>query len=168
MRTGIGYDIHALKKGRRLILGGVEIPHPKGLLGHSDGDVLLHALVDAVLGALGEGDLGTFFPDSDKQLRGISSLVFVKKARQLLTKRNYKISNIDSTLVAESPKLYHYRDRIKESLARHFGVKVSQVGFKAKTNEGFGAVGERKAIACFAVVSLDKVRGESKKLREKQ
>jgi 2-C-methyl-D-erythritol 2,4-cyclodiphosphate synthase len=164
MRTGIGYDIHALKKGRKLILGGIEIPHPKGLLGHSDGDVLFHALVDAVLGALGEGDVGTFFPDTDRRFRGISSHVFVKKARQLLTKKGYRISNMDSTLVAESPKLYHYRDRIRENLAKQFGLKVSQVGFKAKTNEGFGAVGERQAIACFAVVSLEKAESRKRKV----
>src|SRR3989338_2938890 len=117
MRVGIGFDIHALVKGRRLILGGTEIPHPKGLLGHSDGDALLHAIVDAALGAMGEGDIGEFFSDRDQRYKNASSLLFVEKVRKLLTKRKFKIGNIDSTVLAEEPKLYRHKMKMEEKIA---------------------------------------------------
>ena len=156
MRVGIGYDIHALKKGRRLVLGGVDIPFSKGLVGHSDGDVLFHAIVDAVLGALGEEDIGTYFPPSDPRLRGANSLMFVSLVKKILKKRGLKILHVDSTLVAEAPKLTDYKHSIRDSIAEGLGLKRSQVGLKAKTNEGFGAIGQNKAIACFSIVSLGK------------
>ena len=154
MRVGIGYDIHALKKGRKLILGGIEIPSAKGLLGHSDGDVVLHAIVDAVLGAAGEGDIGEHFSDKDGRFKNAASALFVKKAKEILKQKRLRVSHIDSTVVVEAPKLFDFKRRMREKIAKEFGITVSQVGLKAKTNEGFGAVGEKKAIACFAVVSL--------------
>ena len=156
MRVGIGYDIHALVKGRKLMLGGVEIPHTKGLLGHSDGDALLHAIVDAALGGMGEGDIGEYFSDKDGRYKDASSLLFVEKVRALLTKKKFKISNIDSTVIAEEPKLYQHKMKMEEKIAGAFGVPVSRVSVKAKTNEGFGAVGKKEAIACYAIVSLIK------------
>ena len=160
MRVGIGYDIHALKENRKLILGGVVIPFKKGLLGHSDGDVLYHAIVDAVLGAAGEKDLGELFSDQDPRYKNADSLVFVKKAREILKKRRLKIVNIDAVILAEAPKLLDWKEKIKDSVAKAFGVDVVQVGIKAKTNEGFGAVGKNEAIACQAVVSLAPSRGK--------
>ena len=156
MRVGIGYDIHALVKGRKLMLGGVEIPFSMGLLGHSDGDALLHAIVDAALGAMGEGDIGEYFSDKDGRFKDANSLVFIEKVRNLLKKKKYKISNIDSTVIAEEPKLYQYKMKMEEKIAEAFRVKVSCVSVKAKTKEGFDAVGKKQAIACFAVVSLIK------------
>ena len=154
MRVGIGYDIHALKKGRKLILGGVPIPFAKGLLGHSDGDVLLHAICDAVLGAMGEADLGEHFRDTDPKFRGADSLLFVKKVRALLKTRRLRIENVDATLVAEKPKLSEYKNRMRRNIAGAFGLGASQVGVKAKTAEKLGPVGKGKAIECFAVASL--------------
>ena len=136
------------------MLGGVEIPHTKGLLGHSDGDVLLHAIVDAALGGMGEGDIGEYFSDKDGRYKDASSLLFVEKVRALLTKKKFKISNIDSTVIAEEPKLYQHKMKMEEKIAEAFGVPVSRVSVKAKTNEGFGAVGKKEAIACYAIVSL--------------
>lgn len=154
MRIGFGYDIHALKAGRKLVLGGVTLPHPKGLWGHSDGDVLLHALVDAVLGAMAEGDIGAHFPDTDKRFKGADSRLFVAKAARLMKKNRLRVVNMDATLVMEAPRFMPYREAVRRSVAKSFGIRVSQVGVKAKRNEGFGAVGEKKAIACFAVVCL--------------
>ena len=153
-RIGIGYDIHALKKGRKLILGSVVIPFGKGLYGHSDGDVLYHAIVDAVLGAAGEQDLGDLFSDKDPEIKDASSLLFVNKAREVLKKKRLKIVNIDAIILAEAPKLLSWKEKVRKSVALAFGVAVSQVGIKAKTNEGFGAVGRNEAIACHAAVSL--------------
>lgn len=154
MRVGIGYDVHALKSGYKLSLGGVTIPFSKGLVGHSDGDVLLHAVVDAVLGAAGAGDLGDHFPDSDRRYRGANSLLFARKTVELLKRRKLRISNLDVVVIAEAPKLLGYKEQIRKKVAAAFGLSVSQVGIKAKTNEGFGAVGKNQAIACFAVASL--------------
>ncbi len=154
MRIGIGYDIHPLKAGRKLILGGVEIPFSKGLLGHSDGDVLLHAIVDAVLGAAGAGDIGDFFPDSDPRYKNADSLWFAKKVHAYLAKKGFKLKHVDATLIAEAPPLLNYKMKMRENIAKVFKLPAARVGVKAKTNEGFGAVGQGKAIACFAVVSL--------------
>ena len=154
MRLGIGYDIHPLKAGRKLILGGVDIPFSKGLLGHSDGDVLLHAIMDAVLGAAGAGDIGDFFPDSDSRYKNADSLLFAGRIRALLKKKGLKVKHVDSTLLAEAPKLSDYKKKMRENIAKAFELPPARVGVKAKTNEGFGAVGKGKAIACFAVVSL--------------
>jgi 2-C-methyl-D-erythritol 2,4-cyclodiphosphate synthase len=154
MRVGIGYDIHALKKGRDLILGGVNIPHSKGLQGHSDGDVLFHAIVDALLGAAAEGDIGDHFSDKDARYRGANSLLFVKKVKEILKRRRFKIEHIDSVILAEAPKLAAFKAKIRASVAQAFGLPLSSVSVKAKTNEGFGAVGKKQAIACYAVASL--------------
>ena len=157
MRVGIGYDIHALKKGRKLILGGVEIPHPKGLQGHSDADVALHAIVDAALGAAAAGDLGDHFSDKDLKNKDANSLRFVEKARQILKKKGFAMAQLDAVILAEEPKLGPHKHKIRKSLAAVFGVPLASVGLKAKTNEGFGAVGRKKAIACHAVVTLKEV-----------
>lgn len=154
MRVGIGYDIHKLQKGRKLMLGGVHIPYPKGLLGHSDGDVLLHAICDAVLGAMGEADLGEHFSNMDRRHRGADSLIFVKKVRGILKTNKLKIVNVDTTVIAEKPKLSAYKDRMRRNIASAFGLKITQVGVKAKTSEKLGPVGKGQAIECFAVASL--------------
>ena len=154
MRVGIGYDIHALKRGRRLVLGGVEIPHGKGLAGHSDGDALWHAVLDAVLGAMGEGDIGELFPDTDPSHRGVAGAVFAREVATRLKRRRLRVAHVDSVVIAEAPKLGAFKRRIRESLAKGLGLPVSRVGMKAKTNEGFGDVGRKKAIACHAVAVL--------------
>ena len=154
MRVGIGYDIHLLKKGRKLVLGGVRIPFVKGLIGHSDGDVLLHAIVDSVLGASGEEDIGSHFSDRDPKYKNAPSSLFVKKVREILRRKRLRIHHIDSVIVAEAPRLLNFKKMIRNSVARSFGIRPEQVSVKAKTNEGIGAVGESRAIACFAVTSL--------------
>lgn len=155
MKVGIGYDIHALKSGRKLVLGGVQIPYAKGLLGHSDGDVLIHAVVDAFFGAMGEGDIGDHFPDSGKEYKNADSRQFALPVLKCLKKKRLAISHIDSTLVLEAPKLAPYKERIRKELAGIFHVPASRVSIKAKTNEGFDAAGKKRAIACFAVVALE-------------
>ena len=155
MRIGFGFDIHRLKTGRKLVLGGVEIPAPKGLDGHSDADVLLHAVTDALLGAVGEGDIGAYFPDSDPKWKGTASRVFVEKALELVKKRGLKIANADFTLVAEEPKLAPHRAAIRKSVAGLLGVEPERVNLKAKTMEKLGPIGEGKAVACYAVVLLE-------------
>ena len=154
MRVGIGYDIHKLQKGRKLMLGGVHVPYPKGLLGHSDGDVLLHAICDAVLGAMGEADLGEHFRDTDPEYRGADSMIFVRKVRGLLKEKKLKVAHVDATIVAEKPKLSEHKDRMRRNIADAFGLHVTQVGVKAKTSEGLGPIGKGQAIECFAVASL--------------
>ncbi len=154
MRVGIGYDIHALKKGRPFILGGVRIPFARGSVSHSDGDVLLHAIVDALLGAAAAGDIGSFFPDTDPRWKGASSLVFIQKTRQLLRKKKLKIMNIDSVVIAEAPKLLSYRDKMRRVIAKALGVSTARVSVKAKTHEKLGELGRGRAIACTAVASL--------------
>jgi 2-C-methyl-D-erythritol 2,4-cyclodiphosphate synthase len=130
------------------------VPYPKGLEGHSDGDALIHAIVDAALGAMGEGDIGDYFSDRDEQFKGANSLLFINKVVALLKKKKLKISSIDAVVIAEAPKLSAYKDAMKKVIAKAFAVPVSRVGIKAKTNEGFGDIGKKKAIACYAVVSL--------------
>ena len=155
MRVGIGYDIHALVKGRPLVLGGVRISHPKGLSGHSDGDVIYHAIVDALLGAAGEGDIGEHFPDTDARFKRADSLLFIKKVREILNRRRFRIVNIDLVLLAEQPKLGPYKEKIRSNITRSLGVTLSDINVKAKTKEGFGAVGKKQAIACYAIASLE-------------
>ncbi|HTL70331.1 MAG TPA: 2-C-methyl-D-erythritol 2,4-cyclodiphosphate synthase [Candidatus Eisenbacteria bacterium] len=158
MRVGIGYDIHALKRGRRLVLGGVEIPHDKGLAGHSDGDALWHAVLDAVLGAMGEGDIGDLFPDTDPRHKGAAGAVFAREVSRRLKRRRLRVVHVDSVVIAEAPKLGAFKRRIRESLAKGLGLPAARVGVKAKTNEGFGDVGKKRAIACHAVAVLAPVR----------
>ena len=156
-RIGSGYDIHLLVEGRKLILGGVEIPFPKGLLGHSDADVLTHAVCDALLGALGKGDIGEHFPDTDPQYKDISSLVLLKKVKELMDHEGYQIMNIDTIVIAEKPNLKSVKAQIRSSLAQNLNIKENAVNIKAKTNEGlgFGPKAE-EAIAAYAVVLLSK------------
>jgi len=153
-RIGIGYDIHRLAEGRKLILGGVEIPFEKGLLGHSDSDVLSHAICDALLGAAALGDIGTHFPDTDARWASVSSLDFLAHAVQLIAERGYSIENVDSTVFAEQPKLRPHIDSIRESLASALRIGIDRISMKAKTNEGLGSIGLGEAIAAQAIVLL--------------
>ena len=156
MRIGIGFDIHRLVSGRDLILGGVQLPSAKGLAGHSDSDVLLHALSDALLGAVGAGDLGSFFPDTDPRWRNASSRIFVKKALGLVTKGGWTLANVDLVVVTEAPKLAPHRQAVVRSVARLLSVPPARVNLKAKTMEGLGEIGRGKAMASYAVVLLEK------------
>ncbi len=155
LRIGQGYDIHRLVAGRKLFLGGEEIPFELGLDGHSDADVLLHALGDALLGAASLGDLGRHFPPSDERWRGASSADLLGRIVGLVREEGYEVVNCDLTLVAEAPKLAPYRDRIIERIARILGTEESAVGLKATTNEGLGAIGRGEGMAAFAVVLLE-------------
>ena len=153
-RIGEGWDIHALVEGRKLILGGVEIPHTKGLLGHSDADALLHAITDALLGAAALGDIGTHFPDTDAQFKGADSTVLLAEAAKRVRACGYEIGNVDSTVIAQTPKLAPHIAAMRERIAQVLGVKVDQVNVKAKTAEKMDAVGEGRAMEARAVVLL--------------
>lgn len=153
-RCGIGYDLHRLVAGRKLIIGGMELPFEKGPAGHSDGDVVAHALCDALLGAAGLGDIGKHFPDSDPQWKGANSLLFLEHARKLLDGENFAIEHIDVVVILERPKLGPHFPRMREVLANSLNVTVEKVHLKAKTNEGVDAVGRGEAIACYAVATL--------------
>lgn len=154
MKVGIGYDIHRLKEGRKLILGGVEIPYKKGLEGHSDADVLLHAICDALLGAVSEYDIGTHFPDTDPQYCGISSLVLLKKVMLIVQKKGGKINNIDSVVIAEEPKIAPFVNKMKDSISSALNMDRGNISVKASTNEGIGAIGSGDAIASYAVATI--------------
>ena len=154
IRIGEGWDIHALVEGRKLILGGVEIPHTKGLLGHSDADALLHAITDALLGAAAMGDIGTHFPDTDAAFKGADSAVLLQEAVRRVRAQGFEIGNVDSTVVAQAPKLAPYIGAMRESIARALSVAVDQVNVKAKTAEKMGPVGEGSAMEARAVVLL--------------
>jgi 2-C-methyl-D-erythritol 2,4-cyclodiphosphate synthase len=154
VRIGQGWDIHRLVEGRPLRLGGVEVPYERGLLGHSDGDVILHALTDALLGALAAGDIGQHFPDTDPKLRGIDSAVMLGEVVALVAQRGYRIGNVDVTVLAEHPKLAPHMAAIQQRVAVLLGVTREQVGIKAKTMEGLGAIGTGDAIAAMAVAAL--------------
>jgi len=160
MRIGFGYDVHPLVKGRKLILGGVEIPFEKGPEGHSDADVLLHAICDAILGALGEGDIGKHFPDTDPQFRGISSVQLLRAVAAKMSEKNYIIGNLDSTVVAERPKIGPFIPRMKEQIAGALKISSQQINIKATTSEGLGFIGKGKGMAAYAVVLLKKVQNE--------
>ena len=155
MKTGFGYDLHPLRKGRRLILGGVDIPFEKGLDGYSDADVLCHAIGDALLGAAALGDIGEHFPDNDPQYQNANSLDLLKKINTLLQENGCTIIHVDSTVLAEAPKLLPYREEIIRNIADALSLKTQQVSVKAKTNEGMDAVGRGEAIAVHAVASID-------------
>jgi 2-C-methyl-D-erythritol 2,4-cyclodiphosphate synthase len=157
MRIGFGYDSHRFSEGRRLILGGVEVNYERGLLGHSDADALIHAIVDAILGALGEGDIGRHFPDTDPNLKGISSLVMLKRAADLAVQRGYYVNNVDSTVILEKPRLSPSIEEMRRNIARVLGTDSSRVNVKAKTNEKMGFIGRGEGIAAFAVVTLGRV-----------
>ena len=155
MRVGVGYDVHALITGRKLILGGVEIPHTKGLEGHSDADALMHAICDAVLGALGEADIGHFFPNTDPRWKGAPSKVFLQEAARQVAFKKGKIVNIDATVIAQAPKIYPFISEMKIRIAEALGLNVQQVGVKATTNELMGFIGREEGIAAMAVASVD-------------
>jgi 2-C-methyl-D-erythritol 2,4-cyclodiphosphate synthase len=156
MKIGIGYDVHRLVEGGRLFLGGIEIPFDKGLLGHSDGDVLIHAICDAILGAISEGDIGVHFPDSDENIKGIESVKILAYTRELTTKKGYKIVNIDAVIIAEEPKVSPYREKIKARLSEILGIDITSVSVKGKTTEGLGFTGRKEGIAVQAVALLEK------------
>jgi len=153
-RVGIGYDIHLLAEGRKLFIGGIEIPYVKGLLGHSDADVLLHAICDALLGAAGEPDIGQIFPDSDPQYDGIASTKLLERVADLVKKKNFLINNIDSVVIAQEPVLTPFKKLMRQKIAKILGIEESRVNVKAKTNEGIGQVGKEEAIASYAVAGL--------------
>jgi 2-C-methyl-D-erythritol 2,4-cyclodiphosphate synthase len=150
-RSGIGYDAHRFGEGRKLILGGVEIPHPRGLEGHSDADVLSHAIADALLGAIGEHDIGHHFPNTDESIRGISSLGILSRVGKIVTQKNFRIVNVDATLIAEAPKIAPHLETMRERISTALGIDISCVGIKATTNEGMGAVGRGEGIVAMAV-----------------
>ena len=155
VHIGIGYDVHALVEGRKLILGGVEIPHTKGLDGHSDADALMHAICDALLGALGEADIGHFFPNTDPRWRNAASRVFLQEAARQVAFRQAKIVNVDATIIAQEPKLFPHVQQMKLNIATALGVPVQRVGIKATTNEHLGFLGREEGIAAMAVASVE-------------
>jgi 2-C-methyl-D-erythritol 2,4-cyclodiphosphate synthase len=155
VHVGIGYDVHQLVAGRKLVLGGVEIPHTKGLDGHSDADALMHAICDAVLGALGEEDIGHFFPNTDPRWKGAPSRVFLQEAARQVAKRTGKIVNVDATVIAQEPKIYPHIAEMKKCIAAALGVSGKQIGVKATTNELMGFIGRGEGIAAMAVASID-------------
>jgi len=155
MRIGHGYDVHRLVAGRKLILGGVDIPFETGLLGHSDADVLLHAISDAILGAIGEGDIGRHFPDTDPAFKGASSLLLLGEVMALADRKGYRIGNVDATIVAQRPKLAPYIVRMKENIAAVLGCDASRVNVKATTTEELGFAGRQEGIAAYSVALLE-------------
>ena len=155
MRVGIGYDIHRLVKGRPLILGGVTIAYEKGLLGHSDADVLVHAICDALLGAAGLGDIGLHFPDTDPQLKDISSLKLLSKICHKLAEKRFRIINLDSTIFAEAPRLGSYRHEMQNSLAKEMNIAPNAVNIKATTTEGLGVIGKGQGIGAICVALIE-------------
>ncbi|UCD84678.1 MAG: 2-C-methyl-D-erythritol 2,4-cyclodiphosphate synthase [Deltaproteobacteria bacterium] len=157
MRIGFGYDVHRLTEGRKLILGGEQIPYPQGLAGHSDADVLLHALADAILGAISEGDLGRHFPETDPDYQSISSMIILDQVNNLAKQKGFTPSNIDATIVAESPKLEKFIPAMVENVARILGTEKDQINIKATTTEGLGFSGRGEGMAAYAVVMLRKL-----------
>lgn len=155
VRVGIGYDVHALKAGETLVLGGVSIPHPKGLAGHSDADVLMHAVCDAVLGAIGAGDIGQFFPNNDPRWQGAASRIFLEEARRQVEFRRGVLVNVDATVIAERPRLSPYVLDMKRNLAEALQLSPDRVGVKATTNERIGFLGREEGIAAMAVAGVD-------------
>ncbi|MGN0623241.1 MAG: 2-C-methyl-D-erythritol 2,4-cyclodiphosphate synthase [Oscillospiraceae bacterium] len=156
MRIGHGYDVHKLTEGRKLILGGVEIPHEKGLLGHSDADVLVHAVMDSLLGAAALGDIGKLFPDSDPAYKGADSIELLKEVCRVISEKGYSVGNIDSTVCAQAPKLSPYIDQMRKNIAAACKIDISQVSVKATTEEGLGFTGEKLGISATAVCIIEK------------
>ena len=157
MRIGEGFDLHALVPNRPLVIGGVNIPHEKGLLGHSDADVLIHALVDALLGACGLGDIGQHFPDTDPKWKGVDSKLLLHKVYKLISGAGYQVVNIDSTIIAERPKLLPFIPEMRDVLSDLVGVKVDQVNIKAKTSERLGAIGREECVVATVTVLLSEI-----------
>lgn len=154
-RTGLGYDVHQLVVGRKCVLGGVEIPYELGLDGHSDADVLIHAIADALLGAMGEVDIGHYFPNTDARWKNVSSLVFLEQIAELMLRKYATLSNVDATLIAEAPKIFPHIPEMKKRIARALNVQESQIGIKATTNETMGFVGRKEGIAAMAVAMVE-------------
>jgi 2-C-methyl-D-erythritol 2,4-cyclodiphosphate synthase len=167
IRSGIGYDIHRFAEGLKLILGGVEIVHPRGLEGHSDADVLSHAIADALLGAIGAGDIGQHFPNTDESIRGISSMEILKRVGNLLAEKNARVVNIDATVIAESPKLMPHVQAMRQKIASAIGVNGSEVSVKATTNEKLGPIGQGEGIAAIAMATIEIV-GRDRRARRKR
>lgn len=155
MRIGHGYDVHRLVTGRPLVLGGVTIPHTKGLFGHSDADVLIHAICDALLGAAGQGDIGRHFPDTDPQYKNADSRVLLRQVRVLLSQAGYEVHNVDATVIAQAPKLVPHMEQMRANVAADLGVEPSRVNIKATTTEGLGFAGREEGIAAHAVALVD-------------
>jgi 2-C-methyl-D-erythritol 2,4-cyclodiphosphate synthase len=153
-RVGIGYDVHPLVTGRKLFLGGIELAHDKGLEGHSDADVLIHALADAILGALGAGDIGHHFPNTDERWRGVSSLIFLEQIRGLLKERGAVLENVDASVIAEAPKIAPHLEKMKAKLGEALGIPAARVNLKATTNEKLGFAGRGEGIAAMAVACV--------------
>jgi 2-C-methyl-D-erythritol 2,4-cyclodiphosphate synthase len=154
-RSGIGYDLHRLSAGRKLMIGGIEVPFDKGSVGHSDGDVLAHALCDALLGAASLGDIGTHFPDTDPQWKGANSLMFLEHTRKLLDHKKLRIIHLDAVVICERPKLGPHFPAMRLALAKSLGIASEQINLKAKTNEGTGAIGRGEAIAAHTIATLE-------------
>lgn len=157
MRVGFGYDVHPLVSGRPMILGGVNIPHDQGFAGHSDADVLSHAIGDALLGAANLGDLGTHFPDSDQRFAGVSSLILLQEIARLLAEQNFAVVNIDSTLVLEAPKIMRYAPQMRDNLAAALHIQPNQISVKATTSEKLSFIGRQEGAAAFAVVLIEMI-----------
>jgi len=156
MRIGYGYDVHRLTEGRALILGGIEIPQSKGLLGHSDADVVIHAIIDSVLGALARGDIGSHFPDTDAEYKDINSRVLLRKITEIMFNEKYQIGNLDVTICAEKPKLQDHILLMRQNIASDLQCQISEISIKATTEEGLGVSGEQKGIAAHSIVLLKK------------
>ena len=158
MRIGYGYDVHKLVEDRKLILGGVEIPYEKGLLGHSDADVLVHAVIDSIFGAAALRDIGYHFPDSDEKYKGASSIVLLKETAKILNNAGYKIENIDSTIVAQQPKLLPYIPQMIKNMAEALGIKENQINVKGKTEENLGFTGSGEGVKSYAVCLINEIK----------
>lgn len=154
MRIGHGYDVHRLVEGRKLIIGGVLIPYEKGLLGHSDADVLVHAVIDSILGAAGLGDIGKLFPDSDKKYKDIDSLLLMDKVLELLKEGGFRVSNVDATIIAQSPKMAPYIDKMRNNISKRLDININRINIKATTEEGLGFTGKGEGISAHAVSLL--------------
>lgn len=165
MRVGQGYDIHALVEGRKLIIGGVEVPYKKGLAGHSDADVLLHALCDALIGAAALGDIGTHFPDTDPRYKGIDSRKLLREVGKLLTENGWRIINVDATIIAEAPKMAPHIPAMVKNIAHDLGLDIKDVNIKAKTNEKLGYVGRSEGIVAETVACIKCLKSESKETK---
>lgn len=157
-RVGIGYDVHKLVENRKLIIGGVEIPYEKGLLGHSDADVLLHAIMDALLGAAAKGDIGKHFPDNDERFKGISSVKLLEEVGKILKEEEYSISNIDATIIAQKPKMLPYIQQMRENIAKVLNIDIGQVNVKATTEEGLGFTGDGSGISSQAICLIESTK----------
>ncbi|AGX41379.1 2-C-methyl-D-erythritol 2,4-cyclodiphosphate synthase [Clostridium saccharobutylicum] len=157
MRVGLGYDVHKLVDNRKLILGGVEIPYEKGLLGHSDADVLLHAIMDSLLGACALGDIGKHFPDTDDRFKGISSIKLLKETNMLINKKGYKVNNIDATIIAQKPKMLPHIEKMRENIAKSLNINIDQINIKATTEEGLGFTGEMLGISSQSIASVENI-----------